>query len=274
MGHSYLDLGEPVSAAYPWNQPEERPTRRQMIEKRHLTHAPIKEALIDIQVALAQKVTAELLNSEYSQIATDYPKHETLQRGEFGLHRNERQPTKVTIGQSVVGYRYTSEDKRRVVQFRMDGFTFSRLEPYDTWEEMKAEAVRLWEVYAASVSPNPITRVATRYVNVLKLPTHVELNEYLTAPPTIPAGLNQELSSFLTRVEIRDPSIKAQGILTQAFEGVHDGYAPIVLDIDVFMARPFDPQEGEFWSCLDQLRDFKNTVFFESITEKAMELFR
>ena len=79
-----------------------------MIEKRHLTHAPIREALIDIQVALAQKLTAEVLNSEYSQIAADYPKHETLQRGEFGLHSNEGQPTKVTIGQSVVGYRYTS----------------------------------------------------------------------------------------------------------------------------------------------------------------------
>jgi uncharacterized protein (TIGR04255 family) len=62
--------------------------------------------------------------------------------------------------------------------------------------------------------------------------------------------------------------------LTQALEGVHNGYAPIVLDIDVFMARQFDAHEEEFWRCLDQLRDFKNTVFFESITEKAMELFQ
>jgi len=245
-----------------------------MIEKRHLPHAPIKEALIDIQVALAEKVTAEVLNSRYSQIADQYPKHETLQKGEFGLHSNEGQPTKLTIGQSVVGYRYTSEDRLRVVQFRIDGFTFSQLEPYDTWAEMKAQAVRLWGVYAASVSPSPITRVATRYVNLLKLPTNIELKEYLVAPPTIPAGLNQELSSFLTRVEIREPAIKAHGILTQAFEGVHNGYAPIVLDIDVFMARQFDAHEEEFWRCLDQLRDFKNTVFFESITEKAMELFQ
>jgi hypothetical protein len=43
-----------------------------MIEKRHLPHAPIKEALIDIQVALAEKVTAEVLNSRYSQIADQY----------------------------------------------------------------------------------------------------------------------------------------------------------------------------------------------------------
>jgi uncharacterized protein (TIGR04255 family) len=156
----------------------------------------------------------------------------------------------------------------------MDGFTFSRLEPYDTWEEMKEEAVRLWEIYAASVSPDPITSVGTRYINVLKLPLNRELKEYLTAPPTIPEGLNQELSSFLTRVEIRDPAIGSHGILTQALEGVRKDNAPIVLDIDVFITRQFDPQDEEFWYCLDQLRDFKNTVFFESITEKTTELFQ
>ncbi len=143
---------------------------------------------------------------------------------------------------------------------------------------MKEEAVRLWEIYAASVSPDPITRVATRYINVLQLPLNVELKEYLTAPPTIPEGLNQELSSFLTRVEIRDPTTGSRGILTQALEGVHGNHAPIVLDIDVFIARQFEPQEQEqeqeFWRSLDKLRDFKSTVFFESITEKTTELFQ
>ena len=245
-----------------------------MIEKRHLPNAPIKEALIDIQVALPEKVKIEALNSKYAQIAGQYPKQEILQRGEFGLHSDESHQSKVTIDHTVVGYRYTSGDGRRVVQFRVDGFTFSRLEPYGTWEDMKGEAVGLWKIYADSVSPNPVTRIATRYINLLKLPPNTELKEYLTAPPTIPEGLNQELSSFLTRVEIHEPSIGAHGILTQALEGALEDHAPVVLDIDVFIARPFDTQDEEFWFYLDQLRDFKNTVFFESITEKAAELFQ
>jgi uncharacterized protein (TIGR04255 family) len=108
----------------------------------------------------------------------------------------------------------------------------------------------------------------------LKLPLNTELKEYLEAPPTIPAGLNQELGSFLTRVDIHDPTIEARGFLTQALEGVHDDYAPIVLDIDVFVTKEFDPKGDEFWQYLEQLRDFKNTVFFESITDKAAELFQ
>jgi uncharacterized protein (TIGR04255 family) len=245
-----------------------------MIEKRHLPHAPIKEALIDIQVAFPEKVTVEALNSKYARIADQYPKHEALQRGEFGLHNEDSQPTTVTIGHTIAGYRYSSEDGHRVAQFRVDGFTFSQLEPYNNWKEMKEEATRLWEVYVDAVSPNPITRVGTRYINILKLPLNTELKEYLEAPPTIPAGLNQELGSFLTRVDLHDPTIEARGFLTQALEGVHDDYAPIVLDIDVFVTKEFDPREDNLWQCLEQLRDFKNTVFFESITDKAVELFQ
>ncbi len=243
-----------------------------MIKKRHLPHAPIKEALIDIQVAFPEKVTVEALNSRYAQIADRYPKHGTLQRGEFGLHNENGQPPTVTIGHTVAGYRYSSEDGCRVAQFRVDGFTFSRLEPYNTWEEMRDEAARLWKVYVDAASPDPITRVGTRYINVLKLPPHTELQHYLTAPPSIPPGLNQELGSFLTRIGIHDPAIEAQGFLTQVLEGVHNDHAPIVLDIEVFVAKQFDPRENEFWQCLEQLRDFKNTVFFESITEEAVEL--
>ncbi len=245
-----------------------------MIDKRHLPHAPIKEAMIDIQVAFPEKVTVESLNSRYAQIADQYPKHETIQRGEFGIHNEDGKPTTVSVGHTIAGYRYGSEDGRRVIQFRVDGFTFSRLDPYNTWEEMKDEAARLWKVYVDAVSPDPITRVGTRYVNVLQLPLHTELKEYLTAPPTIPPGLSQELSSFLTRIEIRHPEIEAQGYLTQALEGVHNNHAPIVLDIDVFVAKQFDPREDAFWQCLEQLREFKNTVFFESITEKTVGLFQ
>ena len=108
----------------------------------------------------------------------------------------------------------------------------------------------------------------------MKLPLKTELKEYLEAPPTIPAGLNQELGSFLTRVDIHDPTIEARGFLTQALEGVHDDYAPIVIDIDVFVTKEFDPREDNLWQCLEQLRDFKNTVFLESITDKAVELFQ
>lgn len=243
-----------------------------MIAPRHFPKAPIKEALIDIQVVLPENSTLEALNSKYVKITDAYPKHETLQRGQFGWQLNRGKTVQATVDD--VGYRYTSSDGKHVVQFRRDGFTFSRLEPYDKWEQMRDEAARLWEHYISACTPTLITRVATRYVNVMKIPLRAELKQYLTAPPQIPEELNQELSSFLTRIEIREPSIEARGFLTQALESAQDEHAPILLDIDVFMNRQFEVDDETYWTCLEQLRNFKNIVFFESITEQAVELFQ
>ena len=46
----------------------------------------------------------------------------------------------------------------------------------------------------------------------------------------------------------------------------------MVLDIDVFKEKAFDGQEA--WDVLDRLRDFKNQIFFDSITEKTAKLYR
>ena len=43
----------------------------------------------------------------------------------------------------VDGYVFTSADGKQVVQYRLDGFTFSRLRPYTRWEEVFAEAQKV-----------------------------------------------------------------------------------------------------------------------------------
>lgn len=246
-----------------------------MSEKKHFPHAPIKEALIDIQTAFPNKITAETLNSKYAQIAQQYSQPETIQQDEVvGLFSEGGLPSKVTVEHTVTGYRYRSKDGHHVVQFRTDGFTFSRLEPYDTWEQMKAEAAKLWDVYVEAVSPSLVTRVGARYVNELKLPLTAKLEDYLETPPKIPGGLNQELGGFFARINISEPEIKAQGFLIQAMEGIFGNHLPVFLDIDVFMTKQFELGTDDFWPCFEQLRALKNKVFLKSITKKAEELFQ
>ena len=245
-----------------------------MSEKKHFPHAPIKEALIDIQTAFPGKITVETLNSKYAQIAQQYSQPETIQQGEVELRNEAGRPSKVTVEHTVAGYRYRSKDGHHVVQFRTDGFTFSRLEPYDTWEQMKAEAVKLWDVYVDAVSPSVVTRVGARYVNMLKLPLTAKLEDYLKSPPKIPSGLNQEIGGFFVRINISEPEIKAQGFLIQATEGISGNHLPVFLDIDVFMIKQVELGTDDFWPCFEQLRALKNKVFLKSITEKAEELFQ
>jgi len=245
-----------------------------MIEKRHLDNAPIKEALIDLQVALPDKTKTEELISLYDQFKSGYPDKKALNRGEFGFHFDEEQQAKAIMDQSVIGYRFSSDDERQVLQYRKDGFTFSRLDPYQDWEQMRDEALRLWKIYVESISPSLITRLATRYINIIEIPYGSNLGEYLTAPPKIPDGLNNEISGFLTRVEIHEPAIGARGLITQTLEKSPEEKASIVLDIDVSMYGRYELDNDKYLECLEQLHDYKNEIFFASLTESAMELFK
>jgi uncharacterized protein (TIGR04255 family) len=242
-----------------------------MVAPRHLNKAPISEALVDIRVKRRPDIDLSTLESIYAVFANEYPKKRERIRIESKLDFKTKESQTTSV---VDGYLCTSSDAKQVVQVRLDGFTFSRLKPYETWEDLRKEAHRLWQSYIRLASPELITSVALRYIDRLEIPLPVrDFGDYLTAPPTIPEKLPQELTSFLTRNVIRDPSLDFVAIISQSLEPVGaSSVVPVILDIDVSKEVQYNVGAKEIWETIDQLRGFKNKIFFESITEKTVEL--
>jgi len=246
-----------------------------MATQAHLENAPIVEALVDIRVKLPSDVDISNLESMGELISNQYPKKKKRMRFEGKIDfKDDKTPEHRDTLSWVDGYIYTSEDEKHIVQARLDGFTFSRLEPYQKWETLREEAQKLWSNYLKIASPEIITRVALRYINRLELPLPMgDFNEYLTSPPVIPQNLSQEISNFLTRVVIPEKPIESFAMVTQAFERVVNNKVPIILDIDVFKKKEYDVSKKDAWEDIDKLRDFKNRIFFEFITERTKELY-
>jgi len=239
-----------------------------------LRRAPVTEALIDIRVKLTPDTDVRQIDSIYESIKNEYP-HKQEQR--ISQVQVEQKPGEGIVKSStkINGYRYISSDKKRIVQARLDGFTFSRLHPYITWADLRSEVYKLWLQYKKVATPVLITRVALRYINNLNIPMPIrDFSDFLTAPPTVPDGLPQGVGSFLTRVIIHETSIGANGIITQALEQVVTDFAPIILDIDVFKLQPEGINEEEAWDAIEKLRNFKNQIFFKSITNKLKEMYK
>lgn len=239
-----------------------------------LTKAPITEALIDIRIKAKENFDVEQFRSLHDSIAEQYPDKKTRHRWESKFEFKNGKPPISTAADVIDGYLFTSSDKKQIFQARIDGFTFNRLKPYETWETFRNEALRLWRLYKALMRPE-IIRVALRYNNKFDIPQpNRDFNEYLTAAPIVPEGLPQGVSSFLTRVVIHNPEIDASAIVTQAFEQiVNPDFLTIILDIDVFKLRSEGINEEEALKALENLRNFKNNIFFASITKKVKELF-
>jgi uncharacterized protein (TIGR04255 family) len=250
-----------------------------MAQVRQLAHAPIAEALIDMKVQAAEGTTVESLEKALTGREFGYYKRGPVIRGQFGfvINTQDLPPTQQVLSNTaIIGVRMHSADERYVAQFTTQGFTLSRLEPYESWEALVSEATRIWLEYRACVNPTLIHRVATRFINNLRLPLKVgeRFERYLIALPNMPGEFPQAVSSFLQRFVIYDEASGATAVLTQALEGFPlEPPVPVILDIDVFRESRFAVEGNAAWDYLSQLRVLKNRFFFGALTEEAMELY-
>ena len=242
--------------------------------REHLTHAPIAEALIDIRVLAREDITPDTFRSVIERLKDSYPASSPMRSVEarFAMEEGKLLPPKQV--DAVIGWLVQATPPQSVAQFRINGFTYDKLEPYTRWEEVFAEADRLWRIYVETAMPLEVTRLAVRYINRLRLPAAADLREYLEAPPVLPAPIPQTVREFLTRVVVYDAERNASAIITQALEAALDStVVPLLLDIDAFREAAIPPDDASMPRIFEQLRRLKNDVFFASITEKTAEMY-
>lgn len=247
-----------------------------MAEIRHLTKAPIVEALIDLKVKFPASFQPDKLLDLKASLKEVFPKIEERQQLEhkFGVLHGRPIPPQTEF-KGLQGLFFRSEDGLDVVQCRIDGFTFSRLTPYLDWETLRDRARKFWKIYCKTVAPESITRVAIRYINRIQPPApFVDYAKYFTTPLPIPSGRSRVVNGFLTRVIIADPKRQLSAIVIQNLEpSIDPNPVSIILDIDAFKVEDFAVGDESVWSLLDLLHDVKNELFFDSITEEAVRLF-
>jgi len=247
-----------------------------MAISRHLNNAPITEALIDLRVRPPKSFQVEKLREPKKELRDHFPKLEELRRFEGGFQIKRGEASMFSKDTGLSGFRFKSEDGLTVVQFRVDGFTFSRLKPYTSWDAIFPEAWRLWLDYVETAVPESVTRIAVRYINRLEVPLPFEeFSEYLEAPPALPPDVPQNVSSFLVKQVLHEPSSGIAVNFGQALEaGLADSkHATIILDIDSYKVQEYEPQAQHLTEEFESLRRMKNLIFFNSITEKTARLF-
>jgi uncharacterized protein (TIGR04255 family) len=242
---------------------------------------PIIEALFDIHVELPESITAETLKELSSKIADEYPEQKPRQKfsGHFEFAVNKPAKTEAS-SLGVDAYLNYSKDKKYVVQFRLDGFAFNRLAPYQGWRDLFDKAMLYWKLYAENLKPTLIRRIIVRNINEILIPkTIFDLSKYLVNPPKspdIPAAKTQ-IANFFDQVQftlIGNEQIKATITQTTSKRNLKPGITPLVLDIEMTMeiGRMIDDDNLEL--ILNQFHGLKNELFESCITDETRELFK
>ena len=241
-------------------------------------NAPITEAILDIKAKLPDRVGLNIFDEFQENIKDRFKDRKTKHSFEavlkFSPGKDESSP--ITPKNRIEGYLFESKSEKKIVQARLDGFTFNKLRPYEDWNKFHSEARELWELYNKVVKPISVDRIALRYINRIEIPLPFDdFSEYILTNPQIAPGLPQALSHFLMRIEIPNDEIGAIAIITLTIKKPTETQKlPLIFDIDAIKAASYTDKKPDMWNDFSLLRHFKNEIFFNSITEKTKELFK
>ncbi|MGE3171797.1 MAG: TIGR04255 family protein [Planctomycetota bacterium] len=237
-----------------------------------LSKAPIVEGLIDIRVEPSASASGTALKAAADELAAEFPSRSELHAfvAQFQIAPTPPAPA-LTTADTPQGFILRSLDEKWVAQFRVDGFTVSRLHPYSDWEELKTKTAALWSRYLAAAKPAKVVRIACRYINRVPLPVGESFDKTFLTSFAVGPSLPQSVAGYLLRVALPFEEQNALAILTQSLEG---NATDCILDIDVFSENPQGIDQASLWDKLGNLRDIKNRIFFGSFTEAALERFK
>jgi uncharacterized protein (TIGR04255 family) len=251
------------------------PTDESRVETRwrRYDRAPLREAVLDIRIKPIQSVNVleSLHLSEYG-----YTEKKKILHGHLTLKTLEAGDLATSTEQEHAGFQFVGAERKYLAQFRVDGFTLTRLAPYEAWGTFRDEAQRLWPIYCQAMGgPIEVNRASLRYVNQLDIPMPIrDLRDYIRTYPEISSDLSQLLSSYFMQIHI--PQVDGCVlILSEALVPPPEpSKVSVVLDLDMIKEGLRLVTDDELWSTLELLRVRKNLAFEGCITNATRELIR
>lgn len=236
--------------------------------------APIREAVFDVRIDRLNINDISELQEFKSVVINDFPiekkKHNVTGMFQF----SPEQLLESKAHSDLTGYIFLSHDSTRQIQVRIDGFTLNILKPYENWNEHFEIFKKYWTHYNLMFKPDNITRIATRYINRIEIPLPFNsFQEYVVNMPPIPNCLPQSFANFFMQIQVPSGSENRHVVITETIEPVEKNTLPFILDIDVFQEHNLKNNLDDLVKEFNELRNIKNEVFENCITDKTRSLF-
>jgi uncharacterized protein (TIGR04255 family) len=173
------------------------------------------------------------------------------------------------------GYTYKAADNKELTQFRNNGFSYNKLGDYPGGDQFIESALYAWKLYAASGIKIEPSRLGLRYINVISVPGYSgNPQEYFNVflHHTDKIG---KIEKYQYRYAIDFTDCGCSGIVNfQPAGAVEASEAKFILDIDIIKQNPIISSHDEFKDHFTTMRNCKNKIFFNTLTEKLLGKYR
>jgi uncharacterized protein (TIGR04255 family) len=247
-----------------------------------IKNPPIVEAVVDVECDFApgqsiiglEKAATEKFRDRYPTLRKQF-----IQQFRFEFSAGNPAGTD-TSDPNITAFQFLQNDERQLVQLREKGFSFNRLAPYGSLDEYLPEIQRTWDIYRELAAPILVRVVRLRYINRLNLPVNgsqleLDLDSYFKAGPRMPDEDHLAFVGFLNQHQLVETATGHRITTVLSAGNVEGNTLPVIFDNTVDARIDADPGD---WQTLEatilSLRDLKNRVFSETLTDKCLSLFQ
>ena len=245
----------------------------------NLSNPPIVEAVLDVECDLPPgRILADLEGSAREIFRDHYPKFRTQVLQEHHIEATPGVAPVVSSRHAVQALQFLTDDEKQLVQIRGQGYSFNRLAPYSSLDDYLPEIQRSWGLFVGIVKPVQIRLIRLRYINRIMLPMKggiVQLDEYFKVAPHLPEEDRFTFIGFLNQHSAVETATGNQVNIVLTAQPPVDEKIPVIFDNTVVAPRPGEPEDWPWiLATINELRDLKNLIFREALTESCLDLFQ
>lgn len=236
---------------------------------------PITEAVIEIK--FSQALEEGKLSKLNSSLSKSYLQG-TLVRSlvlDVALNEGEAQPRASRA--DVHGYRLEGADPAELLILWPQSLVVSQLAPYPGWDAFNARFRSAWKVMSRIAGYREITRVGVRYINRIDIPFEdgkAEYEKHLNIYPKLPGSM-ESVDMYTVQMLSGLPKIGCSlRISSGRMPSPLINNASFLLDIDIAKEKDLPKKEGALFELLDIVRNEKNRIFEECVSDLARDRFK
>lgn len=173
---------------------------------------------------------------------------------------------------SISGYTFFTEDQKQKLLVERNKFTYVDEREYQGWEDFTKDALEYVHICQKLFEQQIIQGISIRFINRFLFDSFNTPTEYFKTLVSMTNDSNFAfpVTNYGFRIRFDMPEVGIHSYVNQQLENAPNGKY-YFFDIDIIKETNLLFDEGFILPIMEELRDVKNQIFFENITEKTIE---
>ncbi|RXG24290.1 TIGR04255 family protein [Leeuwenhoekiella aequorea] len=237
-------------------------------------NAPIILSILQFRFAPLENLNVNEVKKLASVIKKNFPDVEEKYSQGILINNNQDQTNISLDEKKFEGVQISSKDKKDVFVITRDKFTFQSKNKYLGWESFTENIKLFWDAFSNTHNIEQLNGISLRYVNKFDLPLGLkDFKKYFTT------YMEDKKNDFsITNYQFRFSSIDKENNLIvnigHSLEKATSENIPYIFDLDILKNDFIINNSKSVWEEFEKIREKKNQVFNQSITEETINLIR